>query len=256
VGVVGGVIKKFDETTVTAASTAGSRTLSSTVPFLFSTELFGKMYYVDGISYKIWTGSTNATSDWTPTAGSLPGTDGTLAPRLITNWRSRIVLSGLASDPHNWFMSALGDPLDFDYSPTVQVETQASTGSVGVVGKGKDTITCLIPFSDDTLIIGCDHSIWQMSGDPQLSGRTDLVTDKIGIAFGNPWCKDQYGNIYFFSNDCEVYKMSAGDGSIVSLSENSIAPQLSQVNLNTTLIRMAWDVAANGFHLFFVPIAA
>lgn len=255
VAVVGGVVKMFDETTVTSATTAGSRSLDADVPFMFSAELFGKVYFVDGISYKVWDAATNATTDLTPTAGSLPGTDGTKVPRLITNWRSRLVVADLASDPHNWFMSALGDPLDWDYSPEVQVETQASTGSVGVVGKGKDTITCLIPFADDTLIIGCDHSIWQMSGDPQLSGRTDMVTDKIGIAYGNPWCKDQYGNIYFFSNDCAVYKMNAGDGSILSLTDSTIAPLLEDVNLNNTLVRMAWDVAADGFHLFFVPIA-
>lgn len=29
--------------------------------------------------------------------------------------RPRIVLSGLMLDPKNWFMSAVDDPLDFDY---------------------------------------------------------------------------------------------------------------------------------------------
>ena len=108
--IAAGSIRMFDSgSTVNAATASGSRTLSSTAPVIFGAELFGRLYFTDGISYKVWVSSNNTATDWTPAAGSLPGTDGTIVARLITMWRSRIVLAGLPSDPHNYFMSKIFD---------------------------------------------------------------------------------------------------------------------------------------------------
>lgn len=253
VAVAGGVIKKFTTETVTAATTGGSRSLSSSALIIFSTELFGRLYYTDGISYKIWIGSTNTTSDWTPTAGSLPGTDGTSVPRLIEMWRSRIVLSGLRTDPHNWWMSKVGDPLDWDTAPATPTATQAIEGGVGITGKVPDIINCIIPYSDDVLIFGCDHSIYQLSGDPMGGGAFDLISDTIGTAFGRPYCMDGVGNIYFFSSRGGVYRIPAIEGGPKPVSLEAVGPKLRTVDLNTTSVRMAWDEEAYGFHLFLTP---
>ena len=254
VAVSAGVIHTFDDTAVSAASASGSRTLSATAPFIFSAELFGRVYYTDGESYKIWVGANNTATDWTPSAGSLPGTDGTVTPRLIEMWRSRIVLSGLRTDPHNWFMSEVGDPLDWDYSPATVTEIQAVQGGVGVVGKVGDVINCMIPYSDDVLIFGCDHSIWQLSGDPQsAAGRIDLLSDTIGMAFGRPYCVDAAGTVYFFSSRGHVYSLERGTGSLTPMTVNVIAPLLSETELDRTFVRMAWDDAQQGFYLFITP---
>lgn len=254
VAVRGGTVYQVDSSSVSAATTSGVRTLSSTAPFIFSAELFGRVYYTDGTSYKIWVAANNTTTDWTPTAGSLPGTDGTTTPRLIEMWRSRLVLSGLRSDPHNWFMSKLGDPLDWDYAPATVTETQAIQGGSGVVGKIGDVITCMIPYSDEILIVGCDHSIYQIAGDPQASsGRIDLISDTIGMAFGRPWCRDSAGNVYFFSSLGHVYVIPGGTGRPQPLTNNSIAPLLIDTNLNTVLVRMVWDEVQQGLYLFITP---
>ena len=156
--VANGVITRFDTgSTVANATASGSRSLSATAPVIFGAELYGSVYYTDGISYKIWVAANNTATDWTPTAGSLPGTDGTRVARLIVMWGARLVLSGLPSDPHNWFMTRIASPLDFDYSPLRQSEDQASAGDVGVLGKMGDVITCLIPYNDDILLFLCDH---------------------------------------------------------------------------------------------------
>ena len=245
--------------TVTAATVGGARTLSNTVPFIFSSELFQRIYIVDGTSYKIWIASNNTTTDWTPTAGSLPGTDGTVAPRLIEMWRSRIVLSGLRTDPHNWFMSRLGDPLDWEYAPASTTETQPVQGGVGVVGKLGDVINSIIPYSDDICIFGCDHSIWQLAGDPQAGGRMDLISGTIGMAFGRPYCQDSTGTIYFLTSRGSVCTMRGGGsplgtgGNPVSITEDSIDPLLTNTNLNTTYVRMVWDEEQNGAYLYLTP---
>jgi hypothetical protein len=253
VAVSGGTVIQFTTSTKTNATASGSQTLSNTVPFIFSSELFGKLYYVDGTSYKIWVGANNTTTDWTPSAGSLPGTDGTVAPRLIEMWRGRMVLSGLRTDPHNWFMSRLGDPLDWDYAPTTVTETDPVQGGVGIVGKVGDVINCMIPYSDDVLFFGCDHSIWQMAGDPQAGGRLDLLSGTVGTAFGRPYCQDPHGTIYFFSSRGNVYKMAGGGSNPESLTSDSIEKLLTNTDLNTTYVRMEWDEDQYGFHLFLTP---
>jgi hypothetical protein len=254
VAVANGTICTFNTTTVTAANTSGNSSLLANAPFIFSTELFGRVYYTDGVSYKIWVGANNTATDWTPTAGSMPGTNGTRIPRLIEMWRSRLVLAGLASDPHNWFMSALGLPLNWDYAPATSTETQAVTGGTGVVGKIGDVINCIIPWSDDTLLFGCDSSVWKMSGDPQAGGRLDCVSDSVGMAFGRPWCRDESGNIYFFSTQCAMYSL-AQDGGLKNLTDDTIGPLLANTNLNQTLVRIAYDRAQQGVHVFLTPIA-
>jgi len=253
--VCNGAVYKFTSSASTVATTGGSQSLSSSAPFIFSAEMFGKLYYVDGVSYKIWDGATNTTSDWTPTAGSLPGTDGTKVPRLIESWRGRIVLSGFKDDPHNWFMSKLGDPLDWDYGPDTTTETQAVAGNQGTVGKIGDVIQCMIPYSSDEMIIGCDHSIWVLAGDPQAGGRIDLISDAIGMAFGRPWCKDGAGNVYFFSSRGEVYSMSGPDAQPVNISEQTVSPLLKTIDLSSTLVRLVYNEDLLGFNLFLSPIA-
>jgi hypothetical protein len=169
-------------------------------------------------------------------------------------WRSRLVLAGLASDPHNWFMTKLGDPLDFDYAPATTTEIQAVTGGTGVVGKVGDVINAIIPYSDDVLLFGCDHSIWQMTGDPAGGGRLDCVSDTVGIAFGRAWCKDDKGAVYFFSTRGAVYQYRPDRG-LVDLTEGTISPEIIDTDLNSTLIRMVYDDAQGGVHLFMTPIA-
>ena len=54
--------------------------------------------------------------------------------RFAALYRGRIVMSGLETDPQNWFMSAAGNPLDWDYNPTPFVGTQADAGNTNQGG--------------------------------------------------------------------------------------------------------------------------
>lgn len=249
-----GTVAWFSSSTVNAANTSGNTTLNSSAPFIFSAQLFGSIYITDGFGYKIWVSANNTTTDWTPTAGTLPGDPPNTSGRLIEMWRSRIVISGLRTDPHNWFMSKLGDPLDWDYAPATVTEIQAVTGGVGNVGKMPDVINCMIPYSDDLLVFGCDSSIWLMSGDPQAGGRLDLISDTIGMAFGRPWCKSPEGVLYFFSSRGEVYQMIPNGSPPQSLTEDTIDPLLKNTDLNTTFVRMAWNDEEDGFNLWLTTL--
>ncbi len=257
--VTNGVIAHFNTTAVTNATVSGTQVLgdATQAPFCYSAELFQKLYFADGYGYKVYTQSNTTAHDWTPTAGSLPGDiANNVTCRLIETWRGRIVMSGLATDPSNWFMSKLGDPLDWDTGPANPTELDAVTGGAGFVGKVPDVINAIVPYTDDVLIFGCDHSIWMMSGDPQAGGRLDLVTNTVGMAFGRPYTQLPDGTLIFFSNRGSVYNMAPGGGKPQNLTEKNIDPLITNTNLNTHIVNMAYDEKSEGVHLWITPLVA
>lgn len=220
---------------------------------LFSSALNQKLWFADGTNWCYYDAVTTSVETWTASAGLRPVDSDNNAPRLICTWRGRIVLSGLPKDPQNWFMSAVGDPTDFDYSPLSVTPAQAIAGNNAPAGIVGDVITTLIPYSDDTLVFGGDHTIYMMRGDPMMGGQIDLISDVIGMAWGMPWCKDPYGTIYFFSNRCGIYTLVPGQQPV------RISQQIEQlvrdVNTGTNSIRLLWDDSEQGLHVFITPLA-
>lgn len=241
-----------------ATATNGSGALASNdTPVIFSAEHTGHLYFADGANSKRYVASSNTVEAWSPSAGSLPANGGERC-RLICTWRGRIVMSGLRGDEHNWFMSAQGDPRDWDYSPDVTVETQAVAGNNSDAGKVGDIINALVPLGDDVLLFGGDHTIWQLTGDPMAGGRIDLITDSVGMAWGRPFCRDGQGTLYFVGSRGGVYKFIPGTKQVERIS-NPIDYQFTILafafDAATTIFRMAWDELNQGFYLFLTPTA-
>ena len=251
VSVCDGNVQTFDTTAFTTA-TNGTAALSSTAAVIFSAQLFGTLYFADGASQKSLTGTT--VSSWSAGAGSFPA-NGAHRPRLIEQWRTRIVMSGLRGDAHNWFMSAAGDATDFDYAVTPIVPTMAVAGNSADAGYVGDVVNSIVPYDDDTLIFGCDHSIWQMSGDPADGGVLDEISDITGMAFGRPWCKSYDGSIFFMGSRGGIYRMGAGQKP-ERISSDRIEESLQTVDLNTTIVRCVYDDRTQGIHFFLTPLTA
>lgn len=250
--VAGGTVKSFTSSGF-GSTTSGSGALDSTFPYLNSAQIFGVVYFVDGANYKKWTASTDTVSSWTASAGTIPS-NGANKPRLICAWRGRIVVSGIVGDAQNWFMSAVGDAGNWDYNPTPTVETMAVAGNNALAGQCEDVINSLMPFNDDLLIMGGDHTIWQMTGDPAAGGRLDLVSDITGIAFGTAWCKDPSGLLYFFGSHGGLWVMTPG-ALPQRLSANRIEARLASVDLSTSVVRLAWDDRSQSVYIFITPVA-
>jgi len=272
VAVANGVIYKFTTTTKTAATDATGYTglgVDANAPVIFAAQLFGQVYFVDGKERTVTGGGTKGSGiAWDPGAnemacwseevlyGTFPSnTSGATVhyPRLICQWRGRMVLSGIKSDPHNWFMSAKDDALDFDYSPEPQIETQAVAGNNSEAGYIGEPINCLIPYSDDILIFGCDHSIWQMTGDPMAGGRLDMITDAIGMAWGQPWCKSPSGVLYFLGTRGGLFRMVPG-GKPEHLSASRIESLLNYMDFDENIVRLAWCDDMPGLYIFITPL--
>lgn len=221
---------------------------------LYSTSLNQKLWFADGINWCYFDPSTTSVNRWQATQGSLPADSRGNTPRLIATWRGRIVLSGLLYDPQNWFMSAVGDPTNFDYAPADITPTQAVAGNNSPVGIVGDVINSLCPYSDDTMIMFGDHTIWQLSGDPMEGGRIDRISDTVGAAWGIPWAKDPFGTIYFVSNQMGIYTLVPGQQ---PQRISQPIEQLVQVyNSGSNTIRVLWNDKFQGAHFFFSPTVA
>lgn len=234
-----------------AAITNGAQ-LAAHTPSVYSAQNGLNMFYVDGTVYRYYKSSTNALTAWTPTAGTMPVDTLLGRARLICTWRGRTVLAGLFRDPANWFMSKQFDAFNWNYSPSTTSETQACSGNDAPAGQVGDFINCMIPFKDDTLIWGCDHSIYQLTGDPMSGGQMDRISSLLGMAWGQPFCIDPMGQIYFFSTDCAVYKMTPG-ALPVPVSQQ-IRRRLQSIDLDLFRIKMAWDLKNQGFGMWVTPI--
>ncbi len=253
-GVAGGTVNvAFDgfwQSTVN-----GFQALSTTQQVIRSADNLGNLYFADGVNYKYYQPSTNSVLPWVASSGSLPvDTDGN-APRLICTWNGRTVLSGLPLDPQNWFMSAVGDPTNFNYNPSPTVETQAVAGNNSPAGHVGDIITGLVPYNDDVLIMLGDHTIWQMTGDPMAGGRIDRISDITGGAWGNAWCKTPNGGLYVFGSRGSVYflnfsAVATAEGNQLTRVSQAIDQQLGMLDMSSVVIRMTYDDRWQGLHVF------
>jgi hypothetical protein len=213
-----------------------------------------KCWFADGSNWCYYDPNTNSVETWIASAGQLPVDIAGNTPRLICTWRGRTVLSGLFFDPQDWFMSRVGDPTDFDYGPESVDPTQAIAGENAPQGLVGDIVTNLIPYNDDVLIFGGDHTIYMLQGDPMLGGQIGLLSDAIGMAWGQAWCRDPYGTVYFVSNRMGIYSLQPGTGQITRMSQQ-IEQFIQDIDTGQTCIRLIWDDRFQGLHVFLTPVA-
>lgn len=242
------------------AYTAVTNDTGLTVPFattgiIRSTSFNQKLYLTSGTYKYIYDPSDNKLETWGASSGTFPSNSaGTAFPRLIATWRGRLLFSGLESDPHNWFLSAVDDATNWNYSPDSITPTQAIAGNNSTLGKIGDSIHGLVPYSDDLCLFLGDHTIWQMTGDPMDGGAIDNVSNVIGAAFGEAWCMDRQGSVYFFGNRGGVFSMRPGEKpQPVSL---GIAESLRTVNTGTKNIRLLWNDDDECVEIFITATAA
>ncbi len=235
--------------------TATTNNSSTTPPLNASGVVFSdvnnqKLYLTDGQRYRVYTPIANTVEDWTLTAGvSLPKDDQNNKARLIRTWRGRTVLAGIIRDPHNWFMSRVSDPTDFDYAQAILNDpTSAISGNNSRMGFIGDVITALMAYTDDELIFGGDSSIYIMRGDPMQGGEIHLVTNSLGVAWGEAFCQDPAGRIYFMANTGSIYMMTPQSApEEISL---PIRKRLNQIDTGANSIRLLWDERFKGLHIF------
>ncbi len=251
--VAGGSVYRFDSTSY--SNVTNPAVFNVSVPNVFSAQNGLNMFFVDGAGYYYYKTSNNTMTAWAATSpGTMPKDAATNCCRLICLWRGRTVLSGLRGDPQNWFMSKAYDPFNFSYNPQPRTATMAVAGNNSPAGLLGDYINCMIPYSDDTMVFGCDHTIWLLQGDPADGGQFSRVSGDLGMSWGQPFAIDPLQQIYFFGSDRRIYTMMPGAAPVWK--SQQIKQLLEKINLGTNLIRMAWDSYNQGLAVFVTPTNA
>ena len=166
------------------------------------------------------------------------------------NWRGRLVMARSNYDTHNWWMSRQEDIYDFDYS---QTDAQAAvSGNNASLGKAKDPVMALAPFSDDYLLFGCRASLWLMRGDPMQGGSLDNVTDRTGIVDAFAWCPGPTGEIYFLGQS-GLYMLRARWAEPKPLSQSRLPRDLAGINTANYEVRLDYDWRQEGISIFITP---
>ena len=254
VALSGGVVHVHNGATWDPFDDADDPALSADAHYFWSFQYRQKVYIGDGLSQVVYDPKLATLTKWES------GTSGTLPEKCALGvvYHARVVLARAEGAPQNWFMSAAGDPDNWDFFPPTQSATQAVFGNNTAAEQCPDIINTLVPFKDDYLIFGCDHSIWLLRGDPVDNGKFDEVSSTIGMAFGKPWAKDPTGLLYFFGSKGGVYRM-AGDSAPQHLSDardgqdTSIQDRLRDIDLAAFRIQLEWDFERQGLIVLQIP---
>ena len=152
---------------------------------------------------------------WKPVASwvSQDASESTTNPGIMPDGGSNIgtlcfgrVFLNSMSNPHQWFATRVGDPLDLDSSQTDSASATTSQNSIaGLVGS---PITAMVGYKDHYLIMGCANEVWIMRSDPLGGGVNTNVSRSTGFFSPNSWCWDDQNNFYFLGVD-GIYRFSS-----------------------------------------------
>jgi hypothetical protein len=104
------------------------------------------------------------------------------------------------------------------------------------------------------MVIGGDHTVWVMRGDPADGGRIDNISSTIGIIGPDAFAFDPSSVLYFFG-DGVLWKMTP-DGQITPLSRGRMDRTFGAIDFSTNTMRLLWDETAHGLHIFVTPTVA
>jgi hypothetical protein len=208
-----------------------------------SCDLFGQVYFVDGVGAapKTYNPVANTSGTLAATAGVLPG-----VARVCANFMGRLCLV-VGQD---LYFSRAGTPSDFDYSQRDSLAAVA-TGTSSTYGNIGQPPYALIPFTNDTMIVGCDHSMLLVKGNPADGGTLLTISNSIGMRQKDGWCVSPEGDCYFFGTG-GFYRIKAGTQEIENLSVNKMDAFFAQIP-NSHNVQMAWDRDKKGCWMFATP---
>lgn len=208
--------------------------------------LNNKIYCVDGSVSRIVDPLAKTVENWVAKRGQVPA-----RCQLAATYRGRVILARQPDNLAIWYASRVNSPLDYEFGDT-DLSAKAITGTNADVGQPPEPVTCLIPFSDDYLIFGCQSSIWILEGDPGAGGSLQNVSHRTGILGARAYTFDESGNLYFMGSG-GLYVMSKVDRSFKQIGLGRM-PLLDHVNTDETLVQMSYDSHKRTIHIFLTPL--
>lgn len=192
-------------------------------------------------------GETGVMADIVATAGAVPtGND------LICLYRDRLVLAG--ADNVVWF-SRTGDPADWGFDLAMALPGDSGNPialSTGASGETGHRVRALVRYGDQALVIGTEHSLWRLSGEPGAGGTMLALSKTVGIVAPTAWCMLPDTSVVFLSRSGLMVIPPGSGGPPVEFSEAVLPDSFRDVDLTRT-ISMCYDEEFHGVHVSFTP---
>ena len=243
-----------DTTWTQATNNSGGTPPLNFTGIVLSSSLGDNLYFADGVNAVYFDSRNGTVEDWTLTDGDFPADSANNFPTIIETWRGRILQAGILLAPQQLHASRIDDPFDHDYNPVNFDAGQAWALTVGEQGEVGDIITGLVPYTDDVLIIGGDHTVQMLTGDITDGGKKILLSDQMGMAFGRAWCRDPYGSVYFMSSKAGIFRLTPGQASPIPISQ-PIEQLVTAINTGTNGVRLGYDDRYQLIRVFITPLA-
>lgn len=203
---------------------------------------------------KIYDPGANTLSLWLATAGKGEVPTGTT---LLSLYRGRMSMTGDPALPNVWYHSRQDDPLDWQYSDTVDDVARAILGQNNDFGVVGEPITAQAPFSDDFLIFGAANSMWVLRGDAAFNGQIDNISYRTGIMSGDAFTFGPSGELIFLGRD-GIYMLQSGTtGSVsspASVSGEYLPDSLRDINPDAFQTTLEYDIVEQGVHIYISPL--
>jgi len=206
-------------------------------------ERFGKLLIADE-ELREYDPLTGMATTVAATAGTVPA-----GCPLVALYRGRVFLGGT---DHVWYASRQDDAGDWNFGADSEDVGRAVAGQVGGAGRIGEKITAMIPFNDSIMVMATANGLWHLRGDPTTGTLTQYSRD-IGIISPTAWAQSPSGVVAFLSND-GIYLMGVGSNEYPSrFSQERVPDELRNVDSNSNVVALAYDVLARGFHLSITP---
>lgn len=242
-----GDIKRISNGVLETATDGAGALLSS--PYVQAVQLFGEVFITDGEKIVVLNPRTNTVLPYKP----LDGGEVPERIRILTAWRGRLIFARSSDYPYEITASELGNPYGLNIYPAAPSVTQAFRVTAAGVGRAPDIINSFIPLTDDLALLGGDHSLHVITGDPAAGGSVDVISDQVGAAFGNAWTKGPQGECYIFTSRGGVIVVPPGGNGFQRLSLQRIERTLQDIDLTLFKMRLVWDYRREGLIVCPVP---
>ena len=203
------------------------------------------IYIANGTPKKLVFDGSPAVENW---AGTVGGIDPPSNSRLICEWRNRIVVAGVTTAPHIWYMSRIGAPTDWLFVADDVASPVSSTNLDG--GQIAGPITALVPHNRECLLISTANNITVLRGDPLSGGNLEVISHAVGIINGSAWCKTADDWTYCLTRD-GLYRMAPGCGTPPqSISREKCPDSLIGLDGINDKAYLAYDVRFRCIHIY------
>lgn len=138
------------------------------------------VYAVGGGRARRMNSITRVVDNWAPSSGTLPGqtTAGQTTANGVFSWGKSVGLFLIRDAPNQVYLSAIGEPLNFD--------TGSTLFGAAMVLTFPEPVVAVSSLSDSVLLIVCSRSVYLLLGDPRL-GSSELRPISATLGGTGPW---------------------------------------------------------------------